>query len=93
MVFIPTALTGYLDPCLGPYAHEEYHLDEGVIGLIFFAGAAIYIIMIPVSTILTKKTKQYKRMLFVGSFLSGGSMLIISPSMGIAKSKLWLYIG
>ena len=92
LVFFPTSLVGFLDPCLAPFAQKEYGLSASVVGIVFFAGAMLYIISLPIVGLLTKKFRAYKKLLFVGALLSGTSMLIMAPSLGLPKSSVWMFI-
>lgn len=55
IVFIPACLMGFLDPCLGPFAESEYGLNSTMVGTVFFAGAGLYILMLPIAALMSKK--------------------------------------
>lgn len=54
-----------------------------MVGVVFFVGAGLYIIFLPIAALLTRKIKGYKKFLFFGTICCGFGMLIIAPSMGI----------
>lgn len=70
---------------------EYYQRSESMVGLTFFFGALTYIILCPVVIWIAKKSKAYKKLLFLGTFIIGSSLLIIGPSFGIQKSIYFPY--
>ena len=55
-------------------------------------GAFTYIIFCPIVIWIAKKSKAYKKLLFLGTFITGGSFLLIGPSFGLPKSIYFPYI-
>ena len=53
-----------------------------MVGTVFFAGAGLYILMLPIAALMSKKIKGYKKFLFFGLLTSSVSMYLMAPSFG-----------
>jgi hypothetical protein len=70
----------YIDPTLEPYVEEEFGMGSSVVGMIFFAGSLVYMILCPVASLISRKIYSYRLLLFIGSVFQGLSMFLIGPS-------------
>ena len=90
-------LVTYIDPTLEPYVDEQFHMGSAVVGMIFFAGSMVYMLLCPVGSLLAKKVYSYRLLLFLGSLLNGFAMLLIGPSTTVFGIKdpasFWPFLG
>ena len=47
-----TMIVTYIDPTLEPYVSEEFGMKPSEVGMVFFAGSLVYMILCPVGGLL-----------------------------------------
>jgi hypothetical protein len=91
LILFPNVVLGFLDACLGSFLENEYEISETMIGFSFFLGSLTYIFLCPLIAWIAKKSKANKTLLFFGTLISGGALLLMGPSMGIPKNVIYPY--
>ena len=80
LVLVTATSLNYFIPVLGPFMSEKYHMDPAVVGFIFLAGNAVYVLMAPPIGYATSKIHYLTPFVVIGLVIQSIGTLLVPPS-------------